>query len=202
MLLARQDDSPPEPPARSADEMQRGRELSVLGSTTQAPLSPSASATPDRHCHGCAKALSAGHPRFSNRKRVVEAAAGIEGKVVADAGSAVVWPNGAQRRHRLGACWNRILAARAKGTATGLRQRAGGVVLQHDVPSPSEGPRRSDAPVNAAKSRQILKNSGFSRALPVREEQMTPAAAIEFLPIAFRLGEAVGDGEDDRGVMA
>jgi hypothetical protein len=38
-------------------------------------------------------------------------------------------------------------------------------------------------------------------ALPVREKQMTPAAAIEFLPSALRLGEAVGDGEDDRWVM-
>jgi hypothetical protein len=39
-------------------------------------------------------------------------------------------------------------------------------------------------------------------ALPVRKEQMTPAAAIEFLPGALRLGEAVGDGEDDGRVMA
>src|SRR5262249_54651077 len=106
-----------------------------------------APATPDRQCHRCAKALrGADHPRFSNRKRVVEAAAGIEGKVVADAGSAVVWPNGARRRHRLGACWNRILAARAKGTATVLSLRGGCVVLQPEVPPPSEGPRRPDAP--------------------------------------------------------
>ena len=60
------------------------------------------------------------------------------------------------------------------------------------------GPRHSDAPVYAGK---FLESSGFSRALPVREEQMAPAAAIEFLPGVLRLGEAVGDGEDDRRVM-
>jgi hypothetical protein len=39
------------------------------------------------------------------------------------------------------------------------------------------------------------------RTLPIREEQVSPAAAIEFLPGSLGLGEAVGDGEDDGRVM-
>src|SRR5216684_3757271 len=42
-----------------------------------------------------------------------------------------------------------------------------------------------------------------SSAPPVRKDDMAPAtAAVEFLPGALRLGEAISDGVDDRRVMA
>src|SRR6266478_1274733 len=39
-------------------------------------------------------------------------------------------------------------------------------------------------------------------AAPIRKSQGAPAAAIEFLPVSFGLGEAVGDGVDRRRMMA
>src|SRR6266851_6748072 len=41
-----------------------------------------------------------------------------------------------------------------------------------------------------------------SSALPVRKDEMAPATAVEFLPRALRLSEAVGDGVDCRRMMA
>src|SRR5260370_7930886 len=37
---------------------------------------------------------------------------------------------------------------------------------------------------------------------PIRESQSAPAAAIEFLPVSFGLGEAVGNGLDRCRMMA
>src|SRR5260370_40980111 len=39
-------------------------------------------------------------------------------------------------------------------------------------------------------------------ASPIRKSQSAPAAAIEFLPVSFGLGEAVGDGVDRGRVVA
>jgi hypothetical protein len=41
-----------------------------------------------------------------------------------------------------------------------------------------------------------------SSALPVWKDNMAPATTVEFLPLALRLGEAVGDGVDHRRMMA
>jgi hypothetical protein len=121
MLLARQDDSPPEHHHPHAPLMR----CSAVGSSVfpgrlrRRPCPPSAPTTPDLRWGASAPCLCEGSQgrrssEILQSQRVGEAAAGIEGKVVADAGSAMVWPNGAQRRHRFGACWNRISADRQR----------------------------------------------------------------------------------------
>src|SRR5260370_4366330 len=99
--------------------------------------------------------------------------------------------------------------ALATGKQAWLYARADGVLMRpasYQIPCSRSFKRAFDiSSPHARPTKTCLgprQGIALSSALPVRKDNMAPATAVELLPGALGLGEAIGDGVDHRRMMA